>query len=78
MYKNHKFILLFNDEYDFIRFLYFQLHTSNIELVKNPLSSNIDIELRPILENQHNECFHFLEKIIKENPSQAWNKNSYS
>jgi len=69
-YKNHGLSLFSCDEYDFIRFLYFQLHTSNIELVKNELPANIDNNLRHIIELQHRECFIFLERIIAENPSQ--------
>ena len=71
-YKNHSLLLITCDQKDFVRFFYLQLHTSIIELVKNPLFiSDYDIHTSPDIEKQHLLCRKFLQPIIDENPSKS-------
>ncbi|MGZ3756645.1 MAG: hypothetical protein ACXVAY_14500 [Mucilaginibacter sp.] len=67
--KDHKY-LLFNTSNDhFVKFFYLQLHTSNVELVKNDLQFPPDTGNLNILQAQHQECKAFLKRITEENPS---------
>ena len=71
-YKNHWLLLITCDQKDFVRFFYLQLHTSIVELVKNPVYiSDYDVHTSPIVEKQHLQCRKFLQSIIDENPSQT-------
>jgi hypothetical protein len=67
--NSHSFIFLLLDQHNFVRFFYMQLHSSNVELLKNPLVIPADATYRNILEAQHSESYKFLEKAILENPS---------
>jgi hypothetical protein len=67
-YKNHKLLLVTYDQKDLIRYFYFQLHSSIIELIKNPLHiSDYDPNTSPKIEAQHLESRKFLQSIIDEN-----------
>jgi hypothetical protein len=60
-YKNHGLLLFTCDEKDFIKFFKLQLHSSILELVKNPLPLTVDdYTLKPIIEEQHLKCRKYL------------------
>lgn len=69
--KDNKYILfLFNVSNEhFVKFFYLQLHTSNVELVKNDLQFPSDTGNLSKLQDQHEICKAFLKPIIDENPS---------
>ncbi|HVS94182.1 MAG TPA: hypothetical protein VHE59_19230 [Mucilaginibacter sp.] len=64
-YTNHPKLLSRYDEDNFRRFFFLQLHTSIIELVKNPLTiTDYNPNTTPDIEDQQIACRNFLKILL--------------
>ena len=64
-YKDHWLLLATYKKKRFAKYFCLQLHSSIIELIKNPLHiSNYDPATSPVVEKQHAECREFFQNII--------------